>query len=176
MTAMAMIAKKTDKTDASGETLYMFSNMLYPESELIAIFKKTDANITLGCGGFWIETEISQQTYDKLQGGVSIETKLGGDWVAHLTRRNKMGMTIDVVGVVPPDETWRKMKAIWDACAAAGIETPDEVFEYFDEQNPDPDGMVVDIPCLKYGDNSGLEIVVADIPDKVKIIRFINSW
>jgi len=34
----------------------------------------------------------------------------------------------------------------------------------------------VDIPCLKYGDNSGLEIVVADIPDKVKIIRFINSW
>lgn len=91
MTAMAMIAKKTDKTDASGETLYMFSNMLCPESELIAIFKKTDANITLGCGGFWIETEISQQTYDKLQGGVSIETKLGGDWSSTLNEEKQNG-------------------------------------------------------------------------------------
>jgi hypothetical protein len=42
-----------------------------------------------------------------------------------------MSMSMHVIGFVPPDGTWAQMKAIWDACQAAGVSLPDEVEDFF---------------------------------------------
>jgi hypothetical protein len=87
-------------------------------------------------------------------------------------------MSTTVVGIVPPDEQWTKMKGIWDACKEAEIDPPQEVKDYFDCEEPDPKGMEIPISCEKWGNDmsSGYEVTVSKIPKKVKIIRFYNSW
>lgn len=89
-----------------------------------------------------------------------------------------MGMSTHVKGFVPPDERWQKMKAVLDACTAAGIEVPDEVDEFFGDGGPDPQGQEVDIPSRgwKTDHQQGIEIKTEDIPERVKVIRFYNSW
>lgn len=88
-----------------------------------------------------------------------------------------MGMSTHVIGFVPPDETWQKMKAIYDACEAAGIEPPQEVEDFFDGE-PDPQGQEMEIPHRKWEADAreGFEIDVSAIPPQVKVIRFYNSW
>lgn len=89
-----------------------------------------------------------------------------------------MGMSTYVIGFKPPDETWDRMKAVWDACDKAGILPPREVEDYFEGETPDPAGVKAKITVVPYeGDaEEGFEIMVDDIPDDVKIIRFVNSW
>lgn len=89
-----------------------------------------------------------------------------------------MGMSTSVIGFVPPDDTWRKMKAIWDACEAAKIEAPKEVWLFFNDQRPDNKGLEVHVPHKEWGDEyrQGIEISVDEIPKHVKTIRFYNSW
>ncbi len=91
-----------------------------------------------------------------------------------------MSMSTHVIGFVPPDEQWQKMKAIWDACEAAGIPVPEEVDDFFGDTGPDPAGVEVDLdPLLRewHGDSgAGFELDVTAIPSKVKTIRFYNSW
>jgi len=90
----------------------------------------------------------------------------------------KMSMTTHVIGIVPADEKWLKMKEVWDVCRAAGFDPPDEVYDFFEGQDPDDKGMAVEIPHEEWAADmdQGVEIEVANIPDKVKIIRFYNSW
>lgn len=90
-----------------------------------------------------------------------------------------MSMSTHVVGFTPPDEKWQKMKDIWDACEAAKVEAPMEVQKFFDYKDPDPQGVIMEIPYLTWGNNDyalGIEIEVERIPKHVKIIRFYNSW
>lgn len=89
-----------------------------------------------------------------------------------------MGMSTHVKGFVPPDERWQQMKAVWDACRAAGLEPPEEVTDFFDHQEPDPNGQEVEIPHQEWKDShrEGLEIRTADIPASVQVVRFYNSW
>ena len=89
-----------------------------------------------------------------------------------------MAMSTKVQGIVPPDDKWHNMKKIWDSCEAENIAIPDEVLDYFKEEDPNPEGIVVDIASTKSGRDmeDWHEVTVADIPDNVKIIRFINSW
>lgn len=88
-----------------------------------------------------------------------------------------MGMSMYVKGFVPPDERWQKMRDVFAACAAAGIDTPAEVARFFDGQQPDPVGQEVDVPHRGWQDEyrQGLEIRVEDIPPNVKVIRFYNA-
>lgn len=88
-----------------------------------------------------------------------------------------MSMSTHVVGFAPPDEKWQKMKAIWDACEAAKIEAPMEVQKFFDYKDPDPRGVVMNIPYQCWGNDhvQGIEIEVERIPKHVKAIRFYNS-
>ena len=89
-----------------------------------------------------------------------------------------MGMSTHVVGVRPPNEKWKKMKQVWDACESAGITIPDDVLEFFDYETPDPEGVVVYVPTRKYNDGNsqwGYEIHVKEIPKDVTIIRFYNA-
>lgn len=91
-----------------------------------------------------------------------------------------MGMSRNVCGIVPPDEQWMKMKAVYDACMKADIDIPDEVDEYFDGRNPDDKGMQIDIDDAveEYSGDSedGFDVDLSKLPKKVKIIRFTNSW
>ena len=43
---------------------------------------------------------------------------------------------IQIVGVRPPDEKWKKMKAIFINCRELGIEVPEDVYSYFDGNCP----------------------------------------
>jgi hypothetical protein len=89
-----------------------------------------------------------------------------------------MGMSTHVTGFAPPDERWVKMKAIWDACGAAGIDVPDEVDGFFGGEAPDPAGVEVELTLRKWrdGEREGYELDVSAIPPQVKTIRFYNSW
>lgn len=70
------------------------------------------------------------------------------------------------------------MKAVWDACQAAGLEPPEEVTDFFHDEDPDPNGQEVEIPHHEWGDDyrKGIEIRTADIPENVQTIRFYNTW
>lgn len=89
-----------------------------------------------------------------------------------------MGMSTHVVGIKPPDETWQKMKAVWDGCEALGIVVPEAVYLYFNGEQPDPDGVLVGVKSNEWvGDGAqGIEVVLADLPEHVAVIRFYNSW
>lgn len=89
-----------------------------------------------------------------------------------------MSMSTHVIGIMPPDEKFRKMKAAWDACEAAGIEPPGEVEDFFGGERPDTDGAAVDLKGREWSNDhqQGVEIDIADLPPGVKTIRFYNSW
>jgi hypothetical protein len=96
-----------------------------------------------------------------------------------------MGMSTHIIGFSPPDETWRKMRAVHDACGAAGIEVPLEVTKYFNFEVPDELGVKVDLEtrgCVKSLGHDGekgfevdLEALHAAYPHVTRI-RFYNSW
>lgn len=85
-----------------------------------------------------------------------------------------------IVGFMPPDEEWRKMKAVWDACEEAGVEVPMIVGDFFEWVDPDPRGLEVDLGDFlkRYNGEGqcGRELYVEDIPAKVNMLRFYNNW
>lgn len=89
-----------------------------------------------------------------------------------------MGMSTRVVGIKPPDEMRKKMKAIWDACNSAGIDIPKEVNAYFDYDNPDEKGIIVDIKAEEYEEDmrNGYEVDLTQLDKDIKILRFYNSY
>lgn len=96
-----------------------------------------------------------------------------------------MSMSTHVVGFKPPDEKWKKMKAIHDACKAAGVSRPDEVIDFFDGGEPEDCGVEASqgdlLRCgalvpFKSDDHEGFTLHVDKLPADVKIVRFVNSW
>jgi hypothetical protein len=89
-----------------------------------------------------------------------------------------MSMSTYVRGIVPPDETWQKMKAVWETCEAAGIPVPGEVERFFGGEKPDPAGVVIKIEVRPYKADmeEGFEVDLAALPPHVKTIRFWNRW
>jgi len=96
-----------------------------------------------------------------------------------------MGMSTYVYGIVPADEHFKKMKAIYDQCAAMGVSCPPEVLEFFgDDEPPDDSGILVwmeekqDSALTEYYNDgqSGFEIDIAKLDPKIKKLRFVNSW
>lgn len=92
-----------------------------------------------------------------------------------------MGMSTHVEGFAPPDDEWRKMKAIWDACDVAGIDAPAEVSEFFNDEKPDEQGIKIDLdrhPSVSeyHGDGEGgFQVEIEKLPPQVKFIRFVNA-
>lgn len=93
-----------------------------------------------------------------------------------------MGMSTHVVAIRPADATWQRMKAAWDACVKAGVPIPEAVFEFFDGETPDTSGVVIDIeytPAVRKWQSdmkAGFEVLLDELPDGVKIVRFYNSY
>ncbi|MFA5376801.1 MAG: hypothetical protein WC455_13715 [Dehalococcoidia bacterium] len=92
-----------------------------------------------------------------------------------------MGMTSGVEGFRPPNAEWKKMKAVYDSCEKAGIEIPDEVSKFFDDETPDENGQTVDLgdAVSEWSDgdmSEGIEVDLTKLPKGLTIIRFHNSW
>ncbi|HEC72098.1 MAG: hypothetical protein ACTSW7_00740 [Candidatus Thorarchaeota archaeon] len=90
-----------------------------------------------------------------------------------------MSMSTHVVGFKPPDEKWKKMKDIWDACNVAAVPIPDEVNKFFGYSIPDSAGVEAEIEYRAYDDGNGrdgFEVDIKKLPEDVTIIRFWNSW
>jgi len=93
-----------------------------------------------------------------------------------------MSMSTRVIGIKPPDEKWRHMKAAYEACIKAQIPVPKEIDVYFDYEEPDPVGVVVDLhshdSVRSYRDDAseGLEVDLKKLPKDITILRFVNSW
>lgn len=90
-----------------------------------------------------------------------------------------MSTSYHVVGFIPPDEKWQAMKAVWDACDAAGILPPDEVSTFFNHSGPDPNGVEVEVPVLEWDPSTGThawDVDLSQVPANVKIIRFYASY
>jgi hypothetical protein len=93
-----------------------------------------------------------------------------------------MSMSTHIIGFKPPDDTWKKMKTVWDACQAAKIPVPGKVEEFFNYIPPDNCGVEIELEkhpcCKKYTDKAqeGFEITIVNLPKDIKIIRFYNSW
>ena len=91
-------------------------------------------------------------------------------------------MRTRVIGFAPPDDKWKQMKAVWDACELAGVSAPPEVIEFFDGEEPDEQGIEVNLEdheCItKYNEESreGYEVEVKKIPANVQYIRFYNAY
>lgn len=95
-----------------------------------------------------------------------------------------MSMSTHIVGFIPPDEKWQKMKQVWDSCKEAGIDVPEEVEEFFDWEAPDEQGVEIaekKLPVKEWSDDmrQGYELDISKLvqayPD-IKVIRFYNSW
>ena len=95
-----------------------------------------------------------------------------------------MGMSTFVIGIKPPDDHWRRMKAAWDACKQAGIEPPDSVVRFFGGEEPDEKGVVVYLSLSahlslrqwKSDPAEGYEVDLTKLPNDVTTHRFYNSW
>lgn len=91
-----------------------------------------------------------------------------------------MSVSIYIHGMTAPDEKFNKLKAVYNACIAAGLEIPYEVESYFDGEDPNElEGADVDIDCAiikgqKYH-GSDFTVEIAKLPECVKFIRFYMS-
>lgn len=87
-----------------------------------------------------------------------------------------MSVSLNVYAFRAPDAAWLKMRAVWDACEAAGIDPPAEVEEFFDGEAPDPAGVSISLEGRlrewRGADASGFELSVADIPAGVQTLRW----
>jgi len=84
-----------------------------------------------------------------------------------------MSISTFIEGIIPPDETWQRMQAAYNACKSAGVEPPREVRDFFGDDEPNGKGRSVELPATEWRDDNydGFDVNVADIPPHVKIIR-----
>lgn len=93
-----------------------------------------------------------------------------------------MSMSMHIVGIKPPDDLWKKMRNIWHACDVASVSLPEEVRKFFENGNPDPSGVLVDLDeadCVTKYDvvgKTGLEVDLNKLPRNITILRFYNGW
>lgn len=97
-----------------------------------------------------------------------------------------MSLTVSIEGFRPPDETWLKHKAVWDACKAAGVDVPQATVAFFGDTWPEDRGIVVSQEALEsFGavrewqhENSpvsGYEVVLEKLPKTITVLRFVVS-
>jgi hypothetical protein len=93
-----------------------------------------------------------------------------------------MSMSTHVVGFRPKDAKFDQMFKVWEACKAAGVSPPEEVNEFFDYSQPDPNGVEVDLKklgCVKHSVHNTTDrydLHLNQLPKDIKILRFENSY
>ena len=82
-------------------------------------------------------------------------------------------------GIIPADEKFKKMYNIYKECDLVGIEPPKAVVEFFNNDEPCEDGVVIrlrDLSTFTTDCSEGLTLDVDKIPKDVKTIRFVNLY
>lgn len=93
-----------------------------------------------------------------------------------------MGSNLIIEGIVPADEKFKKMLAVWNACENAGVKIPAKVYEFFNNVEPDIKGVIIDLyenECIsvyKKEMSSGFDIDLSKLPSNIKTIRVYNSY
>lgn len=54
-------------------------------------------------------------------------------------------LDITVVGKREADDTWARMRTVWDVCTQMGVEVPGSVLEFFNHEAPDANGVCMDL-------------------------------
>lgn len=94
-----------------------------------------------------------------------------------------MGMSTHIIGIMPPTEEFNKKFAAYQACEEAGIAIPDELSTYFNDKEPNSNGMEIEIensPAIEESDTStgrsGFIVDVTKLPPGVTKVEFYNCW
>lgn len=91
-----------------------------------------------------------------------------------------MGMDISIKGVKAPTPEFNKKLAAYQAMEAAELPIPAELEEYFGEDGPDEDGVIVDIDDATEGDlmyeDGEVLIDLSKLPEGVTHIKVIASY
>lgn len=99
-----------------------------------------------------------------------------------------MSMSSYVEAIRPPDEKWKAMKAVYEACKTAGTSVPAEVTAFFNGEPPDDLGVVVKhisdftdplpawVTKVSREMESGFEVDVTKLPKDVTVVRVVNSY
>lgn len=94
-----------------------------------------------------------------------------------------MGSSMHIKGIRPPDTEYQQMKAVYDACKSAKVPVPDRVMDFFDWQEPNPNGILTDLDLSEavntWSDDNGregFEVELAKLPANITHIRFYMSW
>jgi hypothetical protein len=95
-----------------------------------------------------------------------------------------MGMSMYVAAIKPADAKWKKMKAVWDSCEAAGLDIPEEVVEFFDGETPEEKGVKIYLnvnthACIsEYNADmrEGYDVDLEKLPKDTKILRFYCAY
>ncbi len=92
-------------------------------------------------------------------------------------------MSSHVCAIVPADDKFNEMKAIYDLCTENNVAVPQEVWDFFGGDAPDPTGVIVYLDgntdaVTEYNDDmqEGFEVNIEKLDPKYKIIRFVNSY
>ena len=84
-----------------------------------------------------------------------------------------MGADVSIYAVKGITEEWKKHKAVWDACEAAGVDVPDETDDFFDGEDPAEGGTVEHIGMVDPG-GPGTYVKIEDLPKGTTAIRL--TW
>lgn len=87
-------------------------------------------------------------------------------------------IALNIFGVVPADDAFNKMKAVYDACINAGVQIPPEVEALFGYSEPSANGFedYLSEPIVRVLENGSagieLEVDLSLLPSKYKFLRF----
>ncbi len=92
-----------------------------------------------------------------------------------------MGMSTHIIAFRPPDEKWQRMKLILDTCKQAEVQPPREVMEFFNDEEPESEGVKIEIreAVEEWNDDDmqdGFQVNLDKLPPDIKFIRFYNSY
>lgn len=100
-----------------------------------------------------------------------------------------MGTSTHVIGFRAPDEQWKKMKDVYEACVEAGIEIPEVVDNFFGGEMPDDAGVTINLKeddpaniCIQEYNEPGSQGYTIDLHALAKCypnithLRFYNSY
>jgi hypothetical protein len=93
-----------------------------------------------------------------------------------------MGACPRIVGFAPPDDKWKQMRSVYDACSDAGVAVPSEVLEFFNHEEPSESGIKVELDnheCCKEHKaemEEGYEVDLRKVPANIQFIRFYVSY
>ena len=87
-----------------------------------------------------------------------------------------------IIGFKLPDTKFKKMKGVYDACVKAGINVPDEVMCYFQDEPPDDNGVIIELnkhlAVKKYNTEmkDGFDVDLTKLDPDIKVLRFYHSY